>query len=37
MQEIIVYILVGLAALFLVFKLLWPKKKKDCGTDCNCH
>lgn len=40
LQNTIVYILVGGAALFLVFKYLKPvisgKKKDNCDTNCNC-
>lgn len=38
MQEIIVYIFVVFAVLFLVKKYIFPsKKKKGCGTGCdNC-
>lgn len=36
MQEIIVYILVGVAVLSLAYKFLKPKNKKDCGPDCKC-
>lgn len=38
MQEIIVYIVVSIAVLFLVRKYIFPvKKNKNCSTDCNCH
>jgi len=38
MQQILVYILVGLAALFLLRKFVFkPKKKTGCGSDdCKC-
>ncbi|WBX73787.1 FeoB-associated Cys-rich membrane protein [Tenacibaculum pacificus] len=37
MQEIITYITVGLAVLFLIKKFfIKSKKKKDCNTDCDC-
>ncbi len=39
-QEIIVYVLVAGAAVFLIKKFLFKKKKKsgDCGSDdCGCH
>ena len=37
MQEIIVYIIVGLAVVFFVKKLFFkPKNKKGCSTDCGC-
>lgn len=36
MQEVIVYIIIGIAAASLVYKYVKPKKKKDCGPDCNC-
>lgn len=38
MQEIIVYLLVALAVVFLVRTYILPSKtKKGCSTDCNCH
>ncbi|TXD53176.1 FeoB-associated Cys-rich membrane protein [Polaribacter sp. IC066] len=38
MQEIIVYILVILAAYFLIKKYFIPSKKvKKCSSDCGCH
>lgn len=39
-QSIIAYVIVAIAAVFLVKKFLLPKKKKaGCGSndDCNCH
>ncbi|TVZ56550.1 hypothetical protein OD91_1839 [Lutibacter sp. Hel_I_33_5] len=37
MQEIVTYILVVLAVVFLVKKFLLPTKKdKNCSTDCGC-
>jgi len=38
MQQILVYIAVGMAIFFLLRKFIFkPKKKKgDCDTDCNC-
>ncbi len=38
MQEILVYIALGIAIFFLVRKYIFkPKKKKgDCDTDCKC-
>nr|WP_271405640.1 FeoB-associated Cys-rich membrane protein [Tenacibaculum soleae] len=37
MQEIITYIIVGLAILFLVNKFfIKTKKSKNCNTDCGC-
>lgn len=36
MQTVIVYILLGAAILFLLYKFLKPKKEKGCDTDCNC-
>ncbi|MDG1743752.1 MAG: FeoB-associated Cys-rich membrane protein [Polaribacter sp.] len=37
MQEIIAYILVFLALIFLVKKYVFPSKKgKRCGSDCGC-
>ena len=39
-QDLLVYILVAGAALFLAIKYLKPvfagKKKDNCDTDCNC-
>lgn len=36
-QEILVYIAVGIAFAFLISKFVWKKKsKKNCGTDENC-
>jgi hypothetical protein len=37
-QEIIVYLIVVAALVFLVRKFIWKKKsKKNCGgTDCGC-
>jgi hypothetical protein len=38
MQEIIAYILVVLAIVFLLKKFVFPSKKdKGCSTDCGCH
>lgn len=39
-QEIIAYILLGIAIAFLIKKFFFKKKKsgKDCGSDdCGCH
>ena len=37
MQEVVAYVLVLLAAVFLVKKYVFPSKKnKGCGTDCGC-
>ncbi|CAM1334434.1 FeoB-associated Cys-rich membrane protein [Tenacibaculum aestuariivivum] len=37
MQEIITYIIVSLAVLFLIKKFfIKNKKNKGCDTDCNC-
>ncbi|MEC5165301.1 hypothetical protein RCH18_001028 [Flavobacterium sp. PL11] len=39
-QEVIAYILLGIALAFLIKKFLFKRKKsgKDCGTDdCGCH
>jgi len=35
-QEIITYILLGIAIVFLVNKFRPKKKKKGCDTDCGC-
>ncbi|WP_405609901.1 FeoB-associated Cys-rich membrane protein [Polaribacter sp. Asnod1-A03] len=38
MQEIIIYILLFLAIVYLVKKYFFrSKKKSNCGTDCGCH
>jgi uncharacterized membrane protein YuzA (DUF378 family) len=41
LQNIIVYLLVGGAGIFLAFKFLKPafssKKKNNCDTNCDCH
>lgn len=37
MQDILVYILVGIAAVSLIYQFVKPKNKKDCGKDCNCN
>jgi uncharacterized membrane protein YuzA (DUF378 family) len=39
LQEIIAYILLGIAVVFLIRKFLWKKSKsKSCGPDdCDCH
>lgn len=36
MQEVLIYVLLGAALLFLGWKYLKPKKKDNCGPDCNC-
>ncbi|PKH49790.1 FeoB-associated Cys-rich membrane protein [Tenacibaculum sp. Bg11-29] len=37
MQEVITYIAVGLAVLFLIKKFfIKSSKSKGCDTDCNC-
>jgi hypothetical protein len=38
-QEIVVYVIVLVAIVFLVQKIIWrPKSKKNCGdNDCGCH
>jgi len=39
-QEVITYVLLGIALTFLVKKFFFKKKKsgKDCGSDdCGCH
>ena len=40
-QDIIVYVLVAGAVVFLLFKFVKPafasKKKENCDTDCDCH
>lgn len=36
MQTLIVYIILGAAVSFLIWKLTRPAAKKDCGKDCNC-
>ncbi|AWM13484.1 FeoB-associated Cys-rich membrane protein [Flavobacterium sp. NRK F10] len=40
MQQILVYITVAFALIFLIRKFFWRKKTKksnSCGEDCNCH
>lgn len=41
MQDILVYLSVGIAIAFLIKKFFWKKKKKangkGCDTDCGCH
>lgn len=40
LQNILMYLTLGIAVFFLVKKYLWPKKKtsKSCGqNDCGCH
>jgi len=37
-QEIIAYIILGAAVIFLIKKFFFKKKSdKDCGGDCGCH
>ena len=38
-QEIIAFVLLGIALFFLVKKYFWKKKSdKNCGSDdCGCH
>jgi hypothetical protein len=39
-QEILAYIILGIAIAFLIWKFFWKKKKSDknCGNDdCGCH
>ena len=38
-QEILSYLTLGIAIVFLVRKFFFKKKKNDknCGEDCNCH
>ena len=37
MQEVIAYLLVALAVVFLVKKYIFPSKKgKGCSPDCGC-
>jgi hypothetical protein len=39
MQDVIVYILVVMAVVFLMKKYVFSSKKKgkSCDTDCGCH
>lgn len=39
LQEILVYLALGIAVVFLTKKYFWKKKsKKNCGKDdCGCH
>jgi len=36
MQNILVYIALGLAIAFLIWKYFFSKKKGSCNTDCDC-
>lgn len=37
-QEIIIYILLGAAIVYLFRKFIFKgKKKSNCDTDCGCH
>lgn len=37
-QEIIIYIALGLAVFFLLRKFIFKRKKKNCGSsDCGCN
>ncbi|NLP57783.1 FeoB-associated Cys-rich membrane protein [Lutibacter sp. B1] len=36
MQQILVYIALVIAIIFLVKKYFFTKKKGSCGTNCNC-
>ncbi len=37
MQEIITYIILGIAVLYLLRKFVFkPKNNKKCDTDCGC-
>jgi uncharacterized membrane protein YuzA (DUF378 family) len=39
-QEILAYVTLGIAVVFLVKKFFFKKKKKsdkNCGDDCNCQ
>jgi len=38
-QEILAYITLGIAVVYLVRRFFFKKKKtdKNCGDDCNCH
>gem|GEM_PF-3824844 len=36
-QEIVLYIVVGFALLFLLRKLIGKKSKAGCNDDCACH
>ncbi|WP_338407031.1 FeoB-associated Cys-rich membrane protein [uncultured Flavobacterium sp.] len=39
LQEILAYITLGIAVLFLIKKFFFKKKKSDknCGDGCGCH
>ena len=34
-ESLVVYVVVGLAAVFAV-RTLWPRRKAGCGGDCAC-
>ena len=36
MQDLLVYIALGIAIGFLAYKFLFSKKKNNCDPDCNC-
>jgi len=36
-QQILVYIALGLAIFYLVKKYFFSDKKTGCDTDCGCH
>lgn len=38
LQSILAYSIVGITAVYLIYKKLFKKKKNDknCGTDCGC-
>ena len=38
LQQVLVYVLLGVALLFLLRKYFFKgKKKNNCDTDCDCH
>ncbi len=38
LQEIIIYVILGLAIFYLLRKYIFKGKKKgDCDSDCSCH
>ncbi|MBA3665400.1 MAG: FeoB-associated Cys-rich membrane protein [Bacteroidetes bacterium] len=36
-QNVIIYVVLGLALAYLTYKFFWRKKKTGCNNDCDCH